>query len=63
VDPKLQPVALPIDLFQIDDRAIIIVGGKQVTDGQVKREIAAELERLSGPPHTFRPAVRENGQG
>ncbi len=49
---------LPDNLFQLNDRAIIVVGGRQMQVGQVKREISAELERLSGPPVTARSVVR-----
>lgn len=37
--------ALPTGLFSMDDRAIIIVGGKEVSAGEVKRQIRAELDR------------------
>jgi hypothetical protein len=48
--------AVPDDLFKMDDRAIIIVGGKSRPAGEVKREIKAELQRLSGAPKTMRAA-------
>ena len=41
------------DLFQTSDSAIIIVSGKQMTAGELKREIKADLTRLAGPPTTF----------
>jgi hypothetical protein len=52
------PAVLPDNLFELNDRAIIVVGGKQMQAAQVKREISAELERLSGPPVTVRSAAR-----
>jgi hypothetical protein len=49
---------LPDNFFELNDRAIIVVGGKQMQVGQVKRELSAELERLSGPPVTVRSVAR-----
>lgn len=50
--------ALPRDLFKMDDRAIIIVGGKNVAAGDVKRELNAELKRATGPAKTFAVPAR-----
>lgn len=54
--PAASSNARPADLFKMDDRAIIIVGGKSRPAGEVKREIKAELQRLSGAPKTMRAA-------
>ncbi len=45
---------IPHDLFKLEDRAIIIVGGKPVQAGAVKQELRNELKRLSGPPKVTR---------
>lgn len=50
---------LPDNLLKMDDRAIIIVSGKQKQAGDLKRELGAELQRLSGPPKTLRTASRK----
>ncbi len=50
---------VPANLFEMDDRAIIIVGGKETTAGNAKREIEAELRRSSDSPHTFSVAARK----
>ncbi len=55
-DGALKPVD---NLFEMDDRAIIIVGGKKTTAGDAKREIVAELRRATGPPQTFSVAARK----
>lgn len=54
--PAASSNARPADLFKMDDRAIIIVGGKSRPAGEVKREIKAALQRLSGAPKTMRAA-------
>jgi hypothetical protein len=51
--------AVNANVFSADDRAIIIVGGKQVTAGDVKREFKAELARKSGPPTVYKVAARK----
>jgi hypothetical protein len=56
VTPRVS--TLPDNFFELNDRAIIVVGGKQMQAGQVKREISTELERLSGPPVTTRSVAR-----
>ncbi len=52
--------AVPGNVFSADDRAIIIVGGKQVIAGDVKREFKAELARKSGPPTLYKVAARKS---
>jgi hypothetical protein len=52
---------LPEGLFKMDDRAIIIVGGKPKQAGEIKRALAAELRQLSGPPQTKRSGSRLAG--
>jgi hypothetical protein len=49
---------VPEGLFGMEDRAIIIVSGKSRAAGDVKREIKAELQRLSGPAQTLRTGSR-----
>ena len=51
--------AVPANVFSADDRAIIIVGGKKTTAGDVKREFKAELARKSGPAATYKVAARK----
>ena len=51
---------LPDNLLSMDDRAIIIVSGKQKQAGDLKRELGAELQRLSGPAKTMRTASRKH---
>jgi len=50
--------ALPDALFSMEDRAIIIVGGKPRAAGDIKREIKAELQRQSGPAKMVRSVSR-----
>jgi hypothetical protein len=45
--------ALPSNLFSMDDRAIIIVSGKQMAAGDVKRQIRAGLDRNATVQETF----------
>jgi hypothetical protein len=42
--------ALPSNLLQMEDRAIIVIGGKQVAAGEVKRQILQSLPVSSTPP-------------
>ena len=53
---------LPANLFRMEDRAIIIVGGKQVVAGDVKRQLVTELRQASGPVTLARTASRVNTQ-
>lgn len=46
-------------LFDMDDRAIIIVSGKQTTAGEVKKSVLAELEKKDGPPRTVKGGARK----
>ena len=46
-------------LLGMDDRAIIIVSGKQTTAGDLKREVKADLARLAGPPKTVKGGARK----
>jgi len=49
VTPVARKQAIPSGLFKMDDRAIIIVSGRRVAAGDVKRQILAELQKQSGP--------------
>jgi len=49
---------IPANLFGIEDRAIIIVGGRQVAAGDVKRQLAAELRKSAIPTATIRSRSR-----
>lgn len=40
---------VPLNLFDLDDRAIIIVGGKKLPAGEAKRVIRKDLAQNSGP--------------
>ena len=53
---------LPANLFRMEDRAIIIVGGKQVVAGDVKRQLVAEMRQISGPVTSARTVSRVNTQ-
>jgi hypothetical protein len=46
-------------LFDMDDRAIIIVSGKQTTAGEVKKSVLAELAKKDGPPRTVKGGARK----
>lgn len=50
---------LPNGLFNMDDRAIIIVSGKQVSAGSVKQAINAAIAKQSGPPKTVKGGTRK----
>ena len=52
---------IPANLFSIEDRAIIIVGGKPVAAGDVKRQLAAELRSTATPVATMRSPSRLQG--
>lgn len=56
-----EAAALPDNLFSMDDRAIIIVGGKEIAVGQIKRQIRADLQRTAGPPHVYNVPARTPG--
>jgi len=44
------PISVPAELFSMDDRAIIIVGGKEQRAGAVKKDVRAALRKASGTP-------------
>ena len=46
-------------LFDMDDRAIIIVSGRQTTAGEVKKSVLAELATKDGPPRTVKGGARK----
>ena len=46
-------------LFALEDRAIIIVGGKKTTAGEVKRALHAELVAKAGAPKTVKGGARK----
>lgn len=46
-------------LFDMEDRAIIIVGGKQTTAGELKRSLLADIARKAGPPRTVKGGARK----
>ena len=48
---------IPGNLFSLEDRAIIIVGGRQMAAGDLKRQLASEL-RGASPVATMRSASR-----
>jgi hypothetical protein len=58
-DAKVSAARSPNKLFDMEDRAIIIVGGKQTTAGAVKQAINAEITRLAGPPKTVKGGARK----
>jgi hypothetical protein len=46
------------NLFNFEDRAIIIVGGKQSTAGEIKKSLNAEIAKKAGPPKTIKGGAR-----
>ena len=46
-------------LFDMDDRTIIIVSGKQTTAGELKRKLHAEIAAKNGPPKTVKGGARK----
>lgn len=56
-----QATALPAGLFKMDDRAIIIVGGREMAAGEVKRQIRADLDRNAVVQENF--TVTRQNQG
>lgn len=46
-------------LFEMDDRAIIIVSGKQTTAGELKKSLLAEKEKKDGPPRIVHGGTRK----
>jgi hypothetical protein len=44
-----QRATLPGNLYSVEDRAIIIVGGKPVAAGEIKQQIQSELRQASTP--------------
>lgn len=47
------------DLFQMEDRAIIIVGGKPVAAGEIKMAIRDAIAKQAGPPRVFKVGARK----
>jgi hypothetical protein len=47
------------NLFDMEDRAIIIVSGKQTTAGELKRKLHAEIAAKNGPPKTVKGGPRK----
>lgn len=47
------------NLFDMEDRAIIIVSGKQTTAGELKRQLHAEFAAKNGPPKTVNGGARK----
>jgi hypothetical protein len=45
-------------LFDMEDRAIIIVSGRQTTAGDLKRALNAEIASKAGPPRTVKGGAR-----
>jgi hypothetical protein len=53
---------LPANLFRMEDRANIIVGGRQVAAGDVKRQLLSELRQTAGPVTSARTVSRMTTQ-
>ena len=47
------------NLFTMEDRAIIIVSGRQTTAGELKRKLHAEIAAKNGPPKTVKGGARK----
>lgn len=47
------------NLFDMEDRAIIIVSGKQTNAGELKRKLQAEIAAKNGPPKTVKGGARK----
>ncbi len=56
---KANAVKSPKNLFSLEDRAIIIVGGKQTTAGAAKKALYAEIAAKAGPPKTVKGGARK----
>jgi hypothetical protein len=57
--PKPEAGSVSDDVFAMDDRAIIIVGGKERKAGDIKREVRAELQASAGQPQVVKAAARK----
>jgi hypothetical protein len=49
---------IPKNLFDVEDRAIIIVGGKQSTAGELKKALLAEIGKKAGSSKTIKGGAR-----
>jgi hypothetical protein len=58
VNAQTSATKIPNNLFDVEDRAIIIVGGKQSTAGEVKKSLNAEIAKKAGPPKTIKGGAR-----
>jgi hypothetical protein len=47
------------NVFDMDDKAIIIVSGKKTTAGELKKKIHAEIAKKSGPKKTVKAGARK----
>ena len=48
------------NLFDLDDRAIIIVSGRHTTAAELKKSVRAEIEQKDGPPRVVHAGARHS---
>lgn len=58
VNAQTSATKIPKNLFDIEDRAIIIVGGKQSTAGELKKSLLAEIAKKAGSAKTIKGGAR-----
>lgn len=58
VNAQTSVTKIPKNLFNFEDRAIIIVGGKQSTAGEAKKALLAEIAKKAGPAKTIKGGAR-----
>ncbi len=58
ISAQTSAASIPNNLFNFEDRAIIIVGGKQSTAGELKKTLLAEIAKKAGPPKTIKGGAR-----
>ena len=58
INAQTSAIKTPNNLFNFEDRAIIIVGGKQSTAGELKKTLLADIAKKAGPPKTIKGGVR-----
>jgi hypothetical protein len=59
VNAQTSATRIPNNLFDVEDRAIIIVGGKQSTAGELKKSLLAEIAKKAGPSKTIKGGARK----
>jgi hypothetical protein len=55
---QISATAVPKNIFSLEDRAIIIVGGKSSSAGEVKKALLGEIAKKAGPPKIVKGGAR-----